>query len=489
MKKFLIVLLSLFMVFCCVGCGSYSQPDNSQGDDDNGGIVQQRPGNNQQQKDVFTVELKMSSGKYIPPFIPGKSVKARWTAIDGSSIHEAIFSDAGVAEAYGLDGDYRVTLVDLPDTVTYDPQGYTANNNDKHTVIEILQIISTTHSTGSSLQNEGITPISVNIDDSAGSTYRAIIDSPWNGVKGGSYDSQKQAKEKYEGMVFYLITPTMAGMYSIESWVDVSANEVNPLLEYYSGNTQIRYYNESIDSGGSASTYTKNFRYEIQLSEDYTGNIWAFGIHVESKKGIFPITIDFTIKYEGEYEETEPEYTEIEANGPYRNFNDNPSGTFIYNYKETNNTLIGSRFKLNPEDGFYYLYDEAAYAQNKGYGPKLYTKISKASEVLVTPNGFLQQPDASTGLGGVNLKIQFRDPFNYNVIIYKNYESFIEKYAGYCNSDGVHPVNEELKQFLQDWSMAEANLYFHDGDGWAETEVKLKSSFEDQWLFGCGYYK
>lgn len=487
MKKILIVILSLFMVFFCVGCGSYSQPDDNSQGDDNGGIVQQRPGNNQEQKDVFTVELKMGSSKYIPPFIPGKSVKARWTAIDGSSIHEAIFSDAGVAEADGLDGDYRVTLVDLPDTVTYDPQGYTADNNDKHTVIEILQIIKTTHSTGSSLQNSGITTIDVNVNDIAGSTYRSIIDSPWNGVKGGGYEGQEN--EVYNGMVFYLISPTMPGWYSIESWVDVSANEVNPLLEYYSGTIQARYYNESIDSGGSVSTYTKNFRYEIKLGGNYVGNVWALGIHAESKKGEYPITIDFTIKYEGEYDEPEPKYTEMEANGPYGNPNETPSGKFIYNYKETNKTLVGSRFKLNPEDDFYHLYDESTYAQNNGYGPILYAKISKASEVLVTSNGFLQKPDAETGLGGVNLKIQFHDPFNYNVIIYKNYEIFIEKYAVYCNSDGVHPVNEELKQFLQDWSMAESNLYFHDGDGWAETTVGLKSSYEDQWLFGCGYYQ
>lgn len=485
MKKILIGSLSLLLVFIffCVGCGSYVQNGSLSDSGDETVVVRPKP-DDQQKEDKFTVELVNSDGsRYIPPYVPGRTVKARWTAIDGSSIHEATFNDDGIAELGELDGDYKVTLVDLADNVTYNPQGYSADNKNKHTVIEILTILGTTHSDGSNINDvEAMTTIDVSTSNSAGSTYRAIIDSPWNGQRGGEYSGPRN--EKFEGIVFYQLKPTQSGWYSVESWVDVSSNEVNPILEYYLGSELGgKYWDHTTDSGGAASTYTKNFRFEVQLTKLEVGNVWAFGIHVESKNETYPILVDFTVKYEGTHEALAPNYTVVEANGPFDG-SSTPAGTFEYNYKATNSVLVGSRFKLNKADGFYHLYDEKQYADNGGYGPVLYAKITKPSEVLYSViYGFTSEL--------INLAIEYRDPFNYNVTIYKDYNAFINTYSGYCNSDGVHPVNEELKLFLQEWSIVQA--YFYDGSGFAEsgvaeTGVKLVSSFEDQWLFGCGYY-
>lgn len=485
MKKILIGSLSLLLVliFFCVGCGSYVQNGSLSGNDDDTVVVRPKP-DDQQKEDKFTVELIESNGnRYIPPYVPGRTVKARWTAVDGSSIHEATFNNDGIAELGELDGDYKVTLVGLADNVTYNPQGYSADNKNKHTVIEILTILGTTHSDGSNINDvDTMTTITCSPGDSAGSTYRAVIDSPWNGVKGGEYSDQ--GGEKFEGIVFYQIKPAYAGWYSLESWVEISENEVNPILEYYNGTEQGgKYWDSTINSGGAASTYTKNFRFEVQLGKLEVGNVWAFGIHVESKNEKYPIAVDFTIKFEGTYEALEPNYTVVEAKGPF-DISSTPAGRFEYNYKATNSVLMGSRFKLNKADGFYHLYDEKQYADNGGYGPVLYAKITKPSEVLYSVDyGFTSNL--------INLAIEYHDPFNYNLIIYKDYNKFIDTYKDYCNADGVHPVNEELKQFLQEWAIVQS--YFHDGSGFAEsgvaeTGVKLISSFEDQWLFGCGYY-
>lgn len=472
MKKILIGIISLLtvIIFFCAGCGAYVQNGSSSNDDDKV-IVQPKPGDDGQKEEKFTVELRRGSSKYIAPYTPGKTLKARWSAIDGSSIHEAAFNDDGIAEIDGLDGDYKVTLVDLPDDVTYDPQGYSADNNNKHTVIDILSINRTNHSTGSGLL-DGITTVSTG-------TYRAIIDSPWNGAL-------NQYSEVFEGIVFYQFAPKQAGWYSVESFIDITSNDVNPILEHYFSSTQFKNWNTRMDSGGSASTYSKNFRFEIELDKNDIGNVWAFGIHAESKKGTYPIQIDFTIKYEGEYVAPVPDYVKVETNGPYGDPGETPAGTFRYNYKDTNNMLRGSRFKLNPDDGFYYLYDEINYAKNNGFGPKLYAKINQKNEVLILSHGFVTNFDGDDDDGSISLAIEFRDPFDYNRFIYKDYSNFIETYDKYCNTDGVHPVNEELKQFLQDWAVQ--GEYFRDGNGWAEIGVGLASSYGDQWLFACGYY-
>lgn len=478
MKKILIGIISILTVFIffCAGCGSYMQNGSMSGDEDDMVVVHPKPGDDGQKEDKFTVELEKNSGKYIAPYTPGKTLKARWSSIDGSSIHEATFNEVGVAEIGGLDGEYKVTLVDLPDDVTYDPQGYSADNNNKHIVINILPIINAKHSTGSGLGTGTYGVVSAN---KTGYTYRAIIDSPWN----GAFD---QYSSKFEGIVFYSFTPGSTGVYSIESWVDITSNEVNPILEYYIGSYEYKAWDSRIIDGGAASTYTKNFRAEIQLTADEVGNVWFFGIHAESKRETYPIKIDFTVKYEGAVVEDtiRPNFTEVESNGPYGDPLERPSGVFKYNYKDTNYELRGSRFKLNKADGFYHLYDEDTYTDNNGFGPVLYVKITQQSEVMDVP--FIK-PQDDNNIVGVNLQFQFRDPFNYNVFVYKDYTNFIQKYAKYCNSDGVHPVNEELKQFLQDYAVKET--LFRDGAGWAEIgNVRLRSSYEDQWLFGCGYY-
>ena len=62
-------------------------------------------------------------------------------------------------------------------------------------------------------------------------------------------------------------------------------------------------------------------------------------------------------------------------------------------------------------------------------------------------------------------------------------------YASYTNSDGVYAVTEELKHFLQSFSISQR--MFADGNGWVEENptVKVDAREEDQWLFACGYHE
>jgi len=90
-------------------------------------------------------------------------------------------------------------------------------------------------------------------------------------------------------------------------------------------------------------------------------------------------------------------------------------------------------------------------------------------------------PDSSNGQIGDHVKGD------------KNAPTLIFEYADYItNEEGVYPVTEDLKIFLQKFSVSQR--YFSDGNGWAETTAedeigyRLYSSEEDQWLFACCYY-
>jgi hypothetical protein len=68
----------------------------------------------------------------------------------------------------------------------------------------------------------------------------------------------------------------------------------------------------------------------------------------------------------------------------------------------------------------------------------------------------------------------------------ENYKQFIEiSYTAACNSDGVCYVTNELKEFLQKFSVSQR--LFLDGNGFVES-TGVYAIEEDQWLFACGYY-
>ena len=76
----------------------------------------------------------------------------------------------------------------------------------------------------------------------------------------------------------------------------------------------------------------------------------------------------------------------------------------------------------------------------------------------------------------------------------KNYYDFItdsvKGYSGHVNGDGAYPVNKELRQFLQDYAVAQR--LFNDGNGFAEWPAPdgpaYNSDEDSQWLYACGLY-
>ena len=68
------------------------------------------------------------------------------------------------------------------------------------------------------------------------------------------------------------------------------------------------YFNAFFKDGGAYKKggYTKNFKWVVRLYEAQLSNVFTFAIYAESKIGVFPVTVDFTITYEGEYYHDDP---------------------------------------------------------------------------------------------------------------------------------------------------------------------------------------
>jgi hypothetical protein len=227
-----------------------------------------------------------------------------------------------------------------------------------------------------------------------------------------------------------------------------------------------------LDDGGESSTYTKNVTWQVQISNDYVGNVYCFGIRTESiRMDAYPINIDFVFEREGEFEEETVEYPSVE---PVENFKTaaDVSGTYVsfasQNKVTTSSSsyylLDASKVKFNPTDGYYHMYNERT-----GYGATLYAKINVDFEAMSTDSGkgFLDEL--------VNLRVNG-----------KNYTNFIKAYSNYVNSDGAYPLTEELKVFLQEFAISQR--MFSDGNGTAELFYNYQSSEANQWLYGCGLY-
>jgi hypothetical protein len=445
MKKLIAILFTCLMAFSLAGCSEYKDATST-----GSGTTATVPGQNQPTGDTNTAEESFTVSLILngEPYVPTVAMSAIWR--DGVSVIKADFDSSGVAKANGLDGDYSVTLSTLPDGYTYNPNIYTATNDSKSVTITLFPLTAYT-GTGADRYTNIITINSTGF-------YRATLTSP-------------------EQTIFFQYEPKISGSYVLSSLLDVSANEINPILDIYKGNRQYKPEKptETIDDGGESSSYTKNFTWQINLTSDMIGNVYAFGLRTESiKKDAFPIDIDFMLERDGEFEGDESiVYTEVTPQEVFKKTPEYRGKTYVSVASQNPVTtssgtyylLDPDKFKLNEEDGYYHVYD----SQTDTYGAILYAKINKDCEIFNTDSGKGFKDEL------VNLRING-----------KNYAAFIDAYSEYTNSDGAYAVTKELKVFLQEFAISQR--LFSDGNGFAESQYNYQASEKNQWLFGCGYY-
>ena len=447
MKKVLIVVLTFIIAVLFAGCSYVTAPDDPGGNKPDDGITD----NTGDEGPVFTVSLIYENA----PFYPLEPMKAQWTGEDG--VYDAEFNVLGVAKITGLDGDYRVTLSNVPTGYTYDPNNHYADNDHTDITIEILKL------------NPWGEEIYVNSEIGTAIEVREL----------GTYRAVLTERNQW---IYFVYRPLAAGKYSVQSWVDIIANEVNPILELYNANSGgFSMHIGTSNDGGSASSFTKNFRMDISISGDQlptdsgqTGNIWLFAMHADVvNEVLYPVIIDFTIKFEDKFVNKDMDYEPVKAEGPFADsqwWANHPvtGNTFRYVFEDTKKVMttehLLGEIKLNTEDGFYHFYDK----ESGTFGDILYVKLTKPSFFIDAANGFVSSQISSRFEG-------------------KDYSDFLSTYSDYCSeTDGVHPVNTELQEFLQLYAIGQQ--LFDDGDGWAES-LGYSSSEDNMWLFAVGYFR
>ncbi len=450
-NKFFLILILIFVSFVFFACGSIEDDigdtnipidSDKKTDDDKKPIDIDTPIDENVE---FCVSLVYNKKVYIP----SEPITVYW--VDDYAQYSQVIDSEGYAKIK-LDGDFNIYLSEAPNGYTYNPNIYFADNENPTVEIELLKIGKISKGKGTALYKE----------------YEIIST--------GSYRCEIKQKGKE---VFYEFQPKTSGYYVIESMVNVYEDVINPKIDTYNGTAQAKFFSETIDSGGKSlkGGYTKNFKWVVQLTDAMISNVYTFAIKCDSKDGIYPAYIDFTITYIDEYI-VDPTVTKLmyaqEANfvtpngkGVYRNAD---GGTGSYLEVKTNGTgiLKGSNFKYNEATGYYHVYDE----KTDTYGPILCAAIS-------SPCCFLDESlDKVETHGNKALTVSNGT---------ENYKQFIEiSYAAACNSDGVCYVTKELKDFLQKYSNSQA--LFFDGIGVCEYKSGVYASEEDQWLFACGYY-
>ncbi|MBE7088387.1 MAG: hypothetical protein E7370_02530 [Clostridiales bacterium] len=509
MKKLFLNLIAVLLAFTCIfaGCGEY-KPVTPGGPTD-GGITPGGPtdggttpgGDNQEDLETFSVSLIYNDGTGYVPFATllrdpdsVSTIQARWT--DGFTTKVANFANetdepaspeegeegeevegeeeaeptitATKASVSGLDGDYKITLANLPKGYTYNPNIYRATNINKDIEIEIYR------------------PTEPNTKRNG--------DGPYNCIEITRTTLYSITLESAQQKVYFEYMPTGNGEFSVESWVDTTANNVNPKIDVYHGSAVFKVYDRTINDGGAENSFTKNFRHEVAAAEEQIGSVFTFAVYADirsSDEVSYPVTVTFLLKREDDFA-IEPygtkviNATEDFAEAP------NPEGAELVDAWDQIggvNMLINDNYALC-DDGYYHRVTRDLNGNITEVKELLFVHIT-STVIIWQDNAEYGYPDNFATIesaGNKNLTVYYKieKEDGTETFFGENHKAFIEnQYASFVNNDGLYPVTEEMQIFLQKFSISQR--LFNDGNGLAES-YGLDSGEYDQWLFACCYY-
>ena len=449
MKKIISLLLSALLCLTFFGACGQTVGGKKDGSDDSSNATSNSGGGEENvgiPEDAYTVSLEYEGNKFIPT---GSETYAQWLKItetgDVAGIHTAKFNEDGIAYMTNLDGEYRVTVGNLPEGYAYNPNVYVTTGNNRNIAVELYPIIKTKKS-GVDLYNNIIAINKVGV-------YRVTITKSYPKEKG----------------IYYEFTPPTNGLYSVQSIVDVMQDTINPIAEIYTGSVAAKFFSHTCDDGVEFEngSYTKNFYFEGNATEEQSGHVVIpFAVRATVKSGIYPVTVDFLVSREDDYEDPHkpadliyaqecPTKKAPEGVGEWVGAETYENGAWSFN---------GKNYVYNEEDGFYHVGTKD--------GPYLY------AELATKPNRFL--PDYTPPGSSVGIPVSFVDieqiaPTAYlrvaeldrttgertgRLIHYK--PMIEEQYAKVCNSEGRCLVTEELRWFFQEIAESKAYLSINE---------------------------
>lgn len=498
------VFAALLLAVSFAGCGEYKPPVN----DNTGGGSTVTPGDPENpdnpdnpdtpddpEVDYFTAQLTHYDGA---PFTSADraditSQRAQWTEIGQvrPKIFRAYFNADGIATApEELDGDFRVTLV-LTDSFSkaycYDPNPAPLERRNELVATNYVNDVKVRLHAIKTLGETG-TAYYLGTHDAV--QYYTLTET---GAYAYTFNSKNQSQ-----MFCYKPQATedhkASGEYSFMTMMDITADEVNPKVGLYTGNLSGGFLTPATPDYQDAAegNYTKNIWLKYYLTDaEAEGGFMGVQISSESEKtNAYPITIYFIFERDGEFTSVYDSATDVPVTEDFSKKPANPSGTLrtcaeYYNANlkpagsSLNNLLNQNSVKLNEDDGYYYY-------------------------INPTTGDFYRETDGSVMekyrlYAYLSIGNAVHDPFtNPRIALYYvcekagkpayNYREFIATYVSHCE-DGVYPVNEELKTFLQRYAVSQR--LFNDGyGGFAEsTPSPAYNSDEDsQWMYACGTF-
>ena len=522
LKKILAVCLAFSILISLSSCGENKYAQNG----GQGGGLGNKPGgsNNNSQLDDdpsndFSVQLVMNDGR---AFVPTVSVDVYWSD-EYNNVHMASVDETGRAVIDGLDGDYRVTLSSPPPGYTYNPNGNVATNDNRNITIIMYEL--------NNLRGSGINLYSCYQINEIG-IYSVTITNPGE-------------------MIFIEFSPQLNGVYTVESWANIVDDEVSPICMAYYGHSNNKYGEHRVTDVGLCGSYTRNFLHTVKIADENISvgggsQSFTFAVTAETKSGVYPVKLTFAVKRNGSFNSDKKDKELMVPTHDWTGFDfaafeqlaqaenkeivhpeklyGNSTDTYVFDEND---------YKIWPVseggDGVYHVYNPEKYPETKGYGPILFAYIDAPFRFSPYQRESDKIQLSFVDLDGESNALTVNGQYNYRLFI-RGYESLaragyycasdclchaldgsipaclagcgdckaecvpcpaeemgIKGYAEYANSDGVVPVTEELKEFLQRY-VSYSYSYFLDGEGSIEKEYNIHSNEASQWLFACGYY-
>lgn len=516
-RKTIALFLMCALLLSLISCEEFTPSTGGGGNHNTGGGGSsgstQNPGLDSDPNNDFTVQLSLNG----QPFSPATSVSVYWN--DGYNIHTAKVDDSGFAIIDGLDGDYNVTLSSVPAGYAYDANAYKATNDNRNVVIEIYDL-NTLRGSGASVNN------CYEISDTG--VYTITVSSA-------------------SDMSYIRFSPQTNGTYTVESWASVAEEEVNPYCMGYLGSSHYVYGEYKVTDVGICGNYTRNFVHTVNIADENISSsgggsvTFTFAIGAETKSGVYPVNVTFAIKRNGGFDiNREEQSVMIPSNDwscfDFVAFNALAGEKLVYPetvYPGTTDAYVFDQdgYKLWPVseggDGVYHVYNPEKYPETGGYGPILVANITSTCRFFASNGG---QPVTFVNMEDMgNNALIISGKYNYRLFI-KGFKALADSgyycvsdclchldgslkacptgcteckadcvpcdpahinvsgYADYVNADGVAPVTEELKEFLQRY-VSNSLYYFADGEGVIEESYGIDAYEDSQWLFACAYYE
>ena len=523
MKKLICLLLALLSVMSLVACGSYTEGTTAVRESTS--VV--NPDDVDPEDELTSTVTLSLDGRPImenPGFymmFMELDIYAQWS--NGHTTVIAQFDAQGVAMCSGLDGDYQVTLLSkkkgqeldtssaFSQTIgdyTYNINGHVTTNDNRRIELPMYRILY-----GQGPGTDWMYPFVHEFSDQG--VYKITLESP-------------------DQVVMCRFAPGVSGVYTIESWVSVQDDNINPIYDYWYGSVAWAKYAYTVNDGSAEGVYTKNFKVVRECSEDEIGNVFIFGVHGTSKDNKYPIEIYVSVLKTAEMDARYPKVWMMPEDPLLQCLDTNAKFSEYWQPLSNGRQLLdASKCKLwakeDGGDGYYHIFDLVEYASTGGWGPTLYAQIKTNTiagyslhelEWLGQGNNMLNLKDngcfldykhfiegfesMATNHGGdfvgtalcidgcpchkneyINACLDGCEKCSKDCTTLPPERYGAPGYAEAVNSDGLYPVTEELKFFLQ--LFAECHNLFGDGTGDLEKKG-LDSDQDSMWLWAVGTY-